>query len=258
MKGPRFLRALPMPAKHALFAAVVIVVWEVAGLLANPILWPPLHDVVLAFWTILIDGSLVSALGQSLVLLVLGLAAAFVSGLVVGVLVGRSRMIERSVLPFLGALYAMPIIALVPLLLVWFGFGLAGRVIVVWLIAFFPMLVNVYAGVRDTPEDLIEVAHSFNLRGEMSLLRSVVLPSAVPLIMAGVRLSIGRAIVGMAVAEVYLRLGGIGALISTYGSVFRTDYVLACILPLPVLGIVLTKLAGRVEHRFQYWRPQAT
>lgn len=254
----RSLSSVPMPAKHFAFAALVLLVWEVSGLLANPVLWPPLHDVVIAFGSILLDGSLLYALGESFILLVLGLSTACLSGLVIGVIVGRNKVMERMIVPFMGALYATPIIALVPLLLVWFGFGLSGRVVVVWLIAFFPMLVNVYAGVRDTPEELIEVARSFNVRGELSLLRTVVLPSAVPLIMAGVRLSIGRAIVGMAVAEVYLRLGGIGALITEYGAVFRTDYVLASILPLPLMGIVLTNLAVRVENRFQYWRPRAT
>lgn len=245
-----------MATKHLALALAVIAIWELSSFFVDPALWPPLHAVILAFVSILLDGSLIIALGQSLVLLVLGLAAAFLTGLIVGTAVGRNRLLERMVVPFIGALYATPTVALIPLLLVWFGFGLAGRVIVVWLIAFFSMLVNVYAGVRDTPRDLIEVARSFDIGGELALLRRVVLPSALPMIMAGVRLSIGRAIVGMALAEVYLRLTGIGALITEYGAVFKTDYVLASILPLPILGIVLAKIAARIERRLQYWRPQ--
>jgi ABC-type nitrate/sulfonate/bicarbonate transport system permease component len=241
--------------KHVAFAAVFFGVWEITGLLANPILWPPFHAVAAAFLDILTDGSLIAALRESLVLLVIGLGASWITGLVLGILLGRVRVIERMVLPFLGGLYATPVIALIPLLLVWFGFGLSGRAVIVWSIAFFPMLVNVYAGVRDTPDDLLEVARSFQVTSELALLRTVVLPSAVPMIMAGVRLSIGRGVVGMAVAEVYLRLGGIGELITDYGSVFRTDYVLASILSLPLLGMFLTGLAKRIESRFQSWRP---
>lgn len=247
---------LSMPARHLLFAGLVAAVWEITGLLANPILWPPLHSVLIAFGSIIIDGSLAEALRESLVLFVLGIGLSWITGLVIGIFLGRSRILERMFLPYLGALYATPIIALIPLMLVWFGFGLSGRVIVVWMIAFFPMLVNVYAGVRDAPQELIEVARSFNVTSELGLLRTVVLPSAVPAILAGIRLSIGRGIVGMAVAEVYLRLGGIGALISQYGAVFRTDYVIAAILPLPLLGILLTLVAQRVERRVQYWSAQ--
>jgi ABC-type nitrate/sulfonate/bicarbonate transport system permease component len=246
----------PMWTKHLTFALAVAAIWEISGLLADPIVWPPLQSVVIAFFTILFDGSLITALGQSLLLLLLGLTSACLSGLVIGIAVGRNRMLERMIVPFLGALYATPTIALIPLLLVWFGFGLSGRVVVVWLVAFFPMVVSVHSGVRDTPKDLIEVARSFNVSKELSMIRTVVLPSAVPMIMTGVRLSIGRGIVGMAVAEVYLRLGGIGALISQYGAVFRTDYVMASIVALPLLGVILTAGAGRIERRFEHWRPE--
>lgn len=243
------------PAKHALLAVVILSIWEITGRLANPVLWPPFHDVALAFADILFDGSLLSALSESLVLLVLGLGLSWSTGMVIGIAIGRVKVLERMALPFLGALYATPIIALIPLLLVWFGFGLSGRVVIVWSIAFFPMLVNVYAGIRDTPQELLEVARSFNVTSEFGLLRHIILPSAMPMIMAGVRLSIGRGVVGMAVAEVYLRLGGIGALISEYGAVFRTDYVMASIAALPLLGMSLTHLAKRVEARFHDWRP---
>ena len=141
--------------------------------------------------------------------------------------------------------------------LVWLGFGLLGRVVVVFLAAFFPILINTYTGVRDAPSDLVEVATAFGVSSEFGMLRRVVVPAATPFVLAGIRLGIGRGIVGMAIAEVYLRLGGIGALISSYGAVFRTDFLLAAILPLPLLGIGLTKLFGYVEKRVRYWRVSA-
>ena len=108
--------------------------------------------------------------------------------------------------------------------------------------------------VRETPTDLVEVAQSIGLTGRLALFRHVVLPSSVPFVMAGFRLGIGRAVVGMAIAEVFLRLGGIGALIVENGARFRTAHVIAAIVPLPLLGIALTKAAGRFEQRIQYWR----
>lgn len=243
-----------MWALHLGFAAAFFGTWELYGRVGNELILPPLSAVLAGVGQLISTGELQSAFLQSLRLLFLGFAVAFASGFVMGVAAGRYRTVDRTLRPFLDALYATPIIALVPLILVWFGFGLQGRVIVVFLAAFFPILINVYAGVRDAPQHLIDVARAFGITGELGLLRRVILPAAVPFIMAGVRLGIGRGVVGMAVAEVYLRLGGIGALIVEYGNVFRTDLLIAAILPLPLLGIGLTKLFAAIEHRVQEWK----
>lgn len=248
-----------MTARHVLFAALVFGTWEAyAQLLDNPVLFPGVWAILVALADLTASGQLPAALFESSRLLVLGFSTALAMGFVIGLVVGRYRTMDRTFSPYFNALYALPTVALVPIVLVWFGFGLGGRVIVVFLASFFPILINTYAGVRDAPGDLIEVARSFGVRGELGLLRRVVIPSAVPFIMAGVRLGIGRGIVGMAIAEVYLRLGGLGALIVEYGAVFRTDYLMAAIVPLPLLGIALTQLFGALEQRLQYWRTTAT
>jgi ABC-type nitrate/sulfonate/bicarbonate transport system permease component len=249
---------VPRWARHVLFALAFLGIWELyAQYLDEPVLLPGPIAVLVALVDITVSGQLLPALFESLRLLVIGFAAAMVLGFTVGVVVGRYRVADRTFSPYFYALYALPVVALVPLVLVWFGFGLVGRVIVVFLAAFFPILINTYTGVRDTPSDLIEVARSFGVDREPVMLRRVVVPSAMPFIMAGIRLGIGRAVVGMAIAEVYLRLGGIGALIVQYGAVFATDHLLAAILPLPLLGIGLTKVFMRVEERFQHWRVHA-
>lgn len=244
---------------HVAFAAAFLITWQIyAGIRDEPVLLPSPLAVGSAFITITFDGSLLPALFESLRLLVLGFTAATVLGVGLGVTVGRYPLMDRTFSPYFNALYALPVVALVPLILVWFGFGLTGRVIVVFLSAFFPILINTYTGAKDAPQDLIEVATSFGVSTEFGLLHRVVVPAAIPFIMAGVRLGIGRGVVGMAIAEVYLRLGGIGALISGYGSVFRTDFLLAAILPLPLLGVGLTKLFGHLENRVRYWRVSTT
>lgn len=243
----------PAVTKHLVFAAIFFGAWELGGRFGNPDILPPASRVVAAFVDILF-GPLPAALMESLQLLAIGLSTALALGFVLGTIVGRYRVMDRTLSPYFAALYALPTVALVPLVLIWVGFGLSGRVVVVFLAAFFPILINVYQGVKDAPHDLLEVAKSFGVRSELGLLRRVVIPAAVPFILAGVRLAIGRGVVGMAVAEVYLRLSGLGTLIATYASSFQTDYLIAAILPLPFLGVVLTKLLAALERRFQVWK----
>ena len=239
--------------KHLVFGLVFFGAWELGGRLGNPDVLPPFTAVVAAFVDILF-GPLPSALLESMRLLVIGFSTALVLAFGLGLLVGRYKLMDRTLSPYFSALYALPTVALVPLVLIWFGFDLTGRVVVVFLASFFPILINVYQGARDTPSDLLEVARSFGVKSEIGLLRRVVIPAAVPFILAGVRLGIGRGVVGMAIAEVYLRLSGLGTLIATYASSFQTDYLIAAILPLPFLGVVLTKLLAYLEARFQTWK----
>lgn len=248
----RFPRAPAVP--HLLAALLVFGSWELYGHLGNPVLLPPASAVLLGLIDITFGGPLPAALFSSMQLLFLGFLTALLLGTLLGILIGRYRLANRVFGPWLNAMYATPDIALLPLILLWFGFGMTGRVVVVFLAAFFPIMINTFAGVRDAPRDLLEVASSFGVDSEIGRLRKVILPAALPLIMAGYRLGIGRAVVGMAVAEVYLRLGGIGTLIVQYGSAFQTDLLIAAILPLPLLGIGLTKVFERIENRFQYWR----
>lgn len=244
-----------MVVRHLGFAALVFGSWEIyARILDNEVLFPPVTAVLTALADLIVSGELLPALLDSLQLLAVGFVTAFVFGFVFGVLVGRYKVVDRTLSPYLNGFYALPTVALVPIVLVWFGFGAAGRIVVVVLSSFFPILINTYAGVRDAPGELIEVAKAFGVKREFEMLRRVVVPSAVPFIMAGVRLGIGRGVVGMAIAEVYMRLSGLGTLIVDYGSLYLTDYVIAAILPLPLLGVGLTKLFALFERHFEDWR----
>jgi ABC-type nitrate/sulfonate/bicarbonate transport system permease component len=245
---------LNLRAKRVLVLVGVLAVWQIAGMLSQPLLLPTPWAVLTALYDITFHGDLIPALASSMKLLAIGFGIAIVLGCSLGIALGRYRLFDVTFGPYLNALYATPEIALVPLILVWFGFGLGGRVVVVVIASFFPIFINTYAGVRDAPGNLVEVARSFGVRTERGLLRRVVVPAALPFILAGLRLSIGRGVVGMAVAEVYLRLGGIGSLIVQYGAAFKTNYVLAAILPLPVLSILLTKILAMIERRLDGWR----
>ena len=233
--------------------AILLSVWEMsAQLFGKPLLLPPVSAILAALWDLLVSGELMAALGQSIFLLIVGLSVAVIVGFVFGTLIARSRTAYWMLNPYFSALFVTPTIALVPLVLVWFGFGFTGRVLVVVLAAVVPILFSVASGLRDAPGELLDVARSFGVKGEIPLLLTVRLRSALPVLMAGLRLAAGRAVVGMAVAETYLRLGGIGGLIKSYGSVFRTDYVFASILPLSLLGIVLVSVIARIERRLHW------
>lgn len=234
--------------------AVFLTIWEItAQVLGNALVLPPVSRILAALWDLLVSGELILALAESISLLIVGLVISTVLGFVLGTLVARSRTAYWMLNPYFSALFATPTIALVPLVLVWFGFGFPGRVIVVVLAAVVPIMFSVASGLRDDPKDLVDVARSFGVRGELALLRRVRVRAALPVLLAGLRLAAGRAVVGMAVAETYLRLGGIGGLIKSYGSMFQTDYVFASILPLSLLGIGIVSLIGRLERRL-HWR----
>lgn len=230
--------------------AIFLALWEItAQSMQNSLMLPPVSAILLALWDLIISGELIVALSQSIFLLIVGLFVATVIGFVLGALIARSKTAYWMLNPYLSALFVTPTIALVPLVLVWFGFGFPGRVIVVVLAAVVPILFSVASGLRDSPGDLIDVARSFGVKGEIALLFRVRIRAALPVLLAGLRLAAGRGVVGMAVAETYLRLGGIGGLIKSYGSMFMTDYVFASILPLSLLGIAIVAIIGRIERR---------
>ena len=232
---------------------VFLALWEIsARILDNPLTLPAVSAILAALWELIVSGELVTALAESIWLLIVGLAISTFIGFVLGTLVARSRTAYWMLNPYFSALFATPTIALVPLVLVWFGFGFPGRVIVVILASLVPIMFSVASGLRDDPKELVEVARSFGVKGEIPLLFRVRVRAALPVLLAGFRLAAGRGVVGMAVAETYLRLGGIGGLIKAYGSMFQTAYVFAAILPLSLLGITIVGLIGRLERRLQW------
>lgn len=233
--------------------AVFLSVWEIAAwIIDSKLVLPSVTQILAALWDLLISGELLLAMSESIWLLIVGLTISTILGFVLGALVARSRTAYWMLNPYFSALFATPTIALVPLVLVWFGFGFPGRVIVVILAAVVPIMFSVASGLRDDPKELVDVARSFGVKSEVALLYRVRVRAALPVLLAGLRLAAGRGVVGMAVAETYLRLGGIGGLIKSYGSMFQTDYVFASILPLSLLGIVIVSVIGRIERRLHW------
>jgi NitT/TauT family transport system permease protein len=185
---------------------------------------------------------------------IVGYGMAVVIGVPLGILMGWYSRVDAVLDPFVSALYATPRIALLPLVMIWFGIGIASKVAIVFLGAVFPILVNTITGVRTINADFIKVARSFGASDRQMFL-TVALPSSVPLLLTGLRLGLGHALVGIVVGEMYGATHGLGFFIATSGARFQTDKVMVGIILIASAGIALTELLRLIERRFEGWRP---
>jgi NitT/TauT family transport system permease protein len=184
----------------------------------------------------------------------IGFAAAVVTALTLGLLAGWYRRVNAAIDPLLSGLYATPRIALLPLVLIWFGIGIWSKVALVYLGAFFPIVISVMSGVRITEGRYVRVARSFSA-GQWHLLRSVVLPGSVPFILSGIRLGVGRGLIGVVVGEFYVSSAGIGHRIATAGASLQTDVVFAGVVIVTLIGAVIVARVHRIERHFERWKP---
>lgn len=235
----------------------VLLVWEFAtraGLIRAVFFSSP-TAIVGAAWTLVQRGTIWEDIGISLQEFALGFLSASVLGILVGVAAGWSRRVNALASPWIAAWYATPHIALIPLIVLWFGIGLWYKVFYVFLVAFFSVVINTLVGVQSAEESYLQVARSFGA-GQRTVLRTVVLPAAVPYILTGLRLAAGRAWVGVVVSELVGANHGIGFLINLSGQMLNMAQAMFGIVLLGIFGIVIGELMRRVERRFDIWRPQ--
>jgi ABC-type nitrate/sulfonate/bicarbonate transport system permease component len=184
----------------------------------------------------------------------LGLLLAIVIGAPVGLAAGWYRRLSYAVAPFLTALNATPQIALLPIIIVWFGTGLVSKVLIVFMLAVLPIAISAQSAVRTTDPRLIRLASSFGA-SEWQRFQSIFVPSAVPYLLTGLRLAIGRGMIGIVVGEIYGSAAGVGAMINQAGSRFQTDKVFVGILAIVIAGSVLAEIVRQIERRVEIWRP---
>lgn len=247
---PRWLESKPFYRYG--FMVLILVVWEIAGPFIDPIFFSYPSKIAAAFYELTASGDLPYYLGQSLQVMVLGLGCAIVVGIPLGVAMARVQKLDWALDLPLNALYATPTVALVPILVLWFGIYLKAKIIVVFLFAVFPVLINTYQGVRECDKNMLEVARSFR-SSETGVWQDVLLPFALPYIAAGIRLAIGRGLVGMVIAEFYTTISGLGFMITKYANVFEMDKTLVPVFVLMVLGVTLTSGLKRLERRIAPW-----
>jgi NitT/TauT family transport system permease protein len=185
----------------------------------------------------------------------IGLALAIAAGLPLGILLGRSKTLDAMFDPFVTAFNATPRLVFLPLLMLWFGIGLWSKVAVVFLGALFPLLINTYEGVRNADKLLINVVRSFGAN-EWDIARLVVVPNALPFIIVGLRLAIGRAVLGVVVSEFFGSQEGLGVLMVRAASSFQVNVVFAGLIIFAGLSLLMTGLVKLLEDRMTRWRPQ--
>jgi NitT/TauT family transport system permease protein len=234
------------------FLALILIVWELIGPLISPILFSYPSKIAVAFYDLTISGELPYYAMESLQILFAGLGFAILIGVPLAVLMARVKPVDWALDLPINALYATPMVALVPLLVLWFGIYMQAKIIVVFLFAVFPILINTYQGVRECDKNMLEVARSFRST-EWQMWKDVLLPFALPYIAAGIRLAIGRGLVGMVIAEFYTTISGLGFMITRYAHVFETDKTFVPVILLMFLGITLTAGLKRLERRIAPW-----
>ncbi|MFG3258972.1 ABC transporter permease [Streptomyces sp. NPDC048172] len=248
------LRRVPAtPVSLALAAAG----WEVVGRTADVAFFPPLSTVLDRLVTMTREGLIFGSLRDSLVNLLLGLVISLVAGLAVGTAMGRWRKVEAALGVYVSALLTAPSLVFAPVFFSLFGAGRAAIVAVIVMYAVFVVVINTASAIRSVPPHLVEMARSYGA-GERQVLLRVVLPAAAPLIMAGVRLGVGRAVTGMINGEMFIAVVGLGHLVTEAGGRFDGASVLAVLLVVIAVALAALALVQAVDRRITRWVPKTS
>jgi ABC-type nitrate/sulfonate/bicarbonate transport system permease component len=239
---------------------VLLIVWELLPRLmtlsaGTKLFFTTPSQIGGTLWKMFATGSIWAPLSVSASGFAVGLGLAIVVGLPLGVLIGRSRTLNAMFDPFITAFNATPRLVFLPLLMLWFGLGLWSKVVIVFIGALFPILINTYEGVRNSDKLLINVVRSFGAK-EWDVARLVVVPNAMPYIIAGLRLSIGRAVLGVVVAEFFGSEGGLGVMMVQAAGRYQVDIVFSGLIIFAVMTLAMTAAVQVLENRLGRWRPQ--
>jgi ABC-type nitrate/sulfonate/bicarbonate transport system permease component len=231
---------------------LVLGLWQVFGANADASMFTTPWAIAKAAVVMIGSGELWAYLAPSLVVLAIGLSMAAAIGVIVGLVLARFWVLDVAFGVYITFLYSIPSVALVPLIVLWAGFDTAAKVIILFMFAFFPMVINTYQGVKNVDHKLLEVGRSFRC-SEWQLWKNIVLPGALPFIVTGLRLALGRGLIGMVLADLYTAISGIGYLIVRTASTYQVDKMFVPIVTLGLLGVSLTALLRYVEIKVAPW-----
>jgi len=235
--------------------AVILAVWQLAVVLG---VVPPFFTssptlIAAEFWRQLASGEVGANLAVSLYEFGCGLGLAFVAGVGLGIAASWSRTLEYVVEPFIWLGYTAPAIAFYPLFIVWLGLGPPTVIAIAFIFAVTPLYANTLSGIRNADQDLIRAARAFGAR-RRDLFLKVALPGSVPIMVAGLRLAVGRALTGVVAAELFGATAGLGYSIAYYGQKLQTTAMMVSLVLVVVLGVILTQLLGVLESVTDSWR----
>ena len=235
--------------------ALVIGLWQLAGSLAlvNPLFLPPPSAIARAIWQLAVSGALWHHLSVSIMRIGTGWILGTVAGIIVGFAIGLSSLARGVGITFISALFPIPKIALLPLLILWLGIGEEPKIATIALGVFFSTAISVYSGVDNVPRNLIRMAQSFNVPFH-AIVRRVIWPGALPSILAGFRITASVALLLVVSAEMIGAEYGIGAFVLQAGNLMQTDQLLAGVVILSLFGLAVGKLINWLETRLLHWR----
>jgi len=235
----------------------VLLVWEAFGAsgLVDPLFISSPTRVARAAWLLSHDRDFWTDLQVSATEFILGYAAALAVAIPLGLAVGLSKRLQYLIGPFVDTLNAVPRVTLLPLIIIWFGIGIWSKIVVVFLGAVIPVLINTQSGVKTSEARFIRVARSFSA-SKLKIFSSIILPGTVPFIFTGAKYGAGRALLGVVVGELYASTAGLGHLIADAGNTFQTDVVFVGALLFMAAGLITVALLDALERRFERWRPQ--
>lgn len=238
---------------RAASAIVVLSLWEIFGRQVNPLFLSYPSAIMRAFVQLLGSGEFERQALGSLQVFVVGLSGALILGIALGLLMGRYRVAEYLLDPYVYALDATPRVALIPLLLLWFGLGTSSKIAIVFLSGLFPVLMNTFSGVRTVSANLVDIGRAYGA-GEGKIFTKIILPAALPFVMAGIRLAVGRALIGIITAEMFTAVTGLGALLIRYSSALATDKFFVPVIFLALLGVILSSAVEKLQKRLAPWK----
>ena len=233
----------------------LLAIWELicqSGVVSSLFLPAP-TAIISALLQMIADGEIGVSLAASLYRILAGFFIGSLVGLVVGLVTGTSALMDKIGTPIVNAIYPIPKIALLPLFILWLGIGELSKVTIIALGVFFPVAMNTYSGVKNVDTLLLKVAASFNASWWMTM-KSVVLPNALPMIFAGLRLAAGTSLLLLVAAEMIAAQVGIGALILHYGDLMITDRLMAGVIVLSLLGLVFNLILQFLERKAIPWK----
>ena len=260
MKNPRSFEEKEPYLFGIGFIGLLLILWEcVPFVMTLPrglaLFFTTPSNIAVAFHRLLADGQIQEHFHVSAVAFLAGLALAIVVGLPFGLVMGRSRTLDALLDPYVTALNATPRLVWLPLMILWFGIGIWSKVIIVFAGAVFPLLVNTYVGVKNVDRVLVNMVRSFGAN-EWQIMKVVVLPNSLPYIIAGLRLAIGRAILGVVVGEFFGSSKGLGFMIASAATNYKVDVVFVGVAIFMALSLVLTLSVKKIESNLSRWRPE--
>lgn len=242
------------------FIALLILAWQALPVLVSLpkgilLFFTTPIEVLKAFHQLVVNNQIQNHFYVSAVEFIVGLALAIVVGLPLGLVMGRSRILDAMLDPFVTAFNATPRIIFLPLLILWFGIGIWSKITIVFVGAVFPLLINTYEGVKNVDRVLVNVVRSFGAN-EWQTMKIVVLPNSVPYIVAGLRLAIGRALLGVVVGEFFAASRGLGYMIANAATNYKVDVVFVGVTIFMGLALILNYFVKKLEFRLSRWRPE--